>query len=400
MRKSISKRRRAPRDGFRSAALLVAAAFTHMTSAESMDALLKWIEAKQNPPKSSCHQLTHYYRRGSGLGSQLLLMAHQMLEVLQHGGIFEVVHTHTAYANPRVCPGSRWGCYVRPLTHCPVNISTDVTVHAHVSCSTYNASFWSSVGLSLSPPARLGSGVEFFLAGIIQYILRPTPFLQHRIAVARNRTGLRAGAACVAVHARLGDTTIDRSRAQGFVHPALGYALLARQLAVNGDLHQYFVNSDSPSLVAEITKHLNVWGVVFTMPADMFPLYSYAAAGHEVALAAARVQGQLQKQQRDEHAADEGAALLAQVILSSGCPAYVASLASNVNRLAAGLRLGRQDRIADMDGGAWFACTTRQDVSAGGPSREPTQFIPFNATHHREQLLLHPCRWTKAHSCS
>lgn len=156
------------------------------TQVSTMDLFMRWIEARQNPPACPM-RLTHFYRRGSGIGSQILLMANQMLEVLQRGGVFEVSNTSCAYTNPRACGDDSWGCYVQPLTRCPPNAIGDDRPSAHwTKCAFFNESFWANVAASLtSSPSKEASearlGIEFVLAGITKYLLRPTRWRADKI---------------------------------------------------------------------------------------------------------------------------------------------------------------------------------------------------------------------------
>ena len=366
-----------------------------------MDALLAWISARQNPAVCPS-RLLHARPYGAGLGAQFVLIAGQMMHVLQSGGVYEIADTPTVYANPRVCLNKSFGCYVQRLTSCPPR-STDTHSSKHVTCVSFNASFWGAVGRSLSPPARRGSGVEFYLGGIMQYILRPSRLLHRRIAIARNRSRIGEDAACVAVHARVGDTKADRSRLPNPPHLARAYAALARQAAYNGQLDSFFVNSDSPTMVREISTELAPWGPVHTMPIQMFSMYKQAAAGHEVAIAVGQKQRATQlRANQDENEPDEGAALLAQLLISARCPAYVGSVASNLNRLVSGFRIGRWDHpIVDIDGQAWFACgTPGHEVHEGGPAKLPTEFIPWNRSEYVESLRKSPCKWTRTQACA
>lgn len=376
-----------------------------MSSAESMRSLLMWIHARQNPEVCPA-RVAHAYRRGSGLGSQVMLLANQMLEVIQEGGVYEVMNTSVSYVNPFGCHSGTWACYVHPLSDCSKsNAVAHETQKRHVSCAAYNESFWTAVGRSLTPPASPGVGVEFYLAGMIQYLLRPSAYLHSHIVQARNRSQLRDHSDCVALHARAsGETQVDRSRLRNPPHPAAGYAAFARQIAFSGGLTSFFVNSDLPSMVDQISEELRPWGSVYTMPRDMFPLLSSTVKGRETSQDAHRLQAQLFSAQArhvpQANLADEGAAMLAQIILAARCPRYIGSLASNVNRVAAGLRLGHLDRIHDIDGGAWFPCTLSQEVQQGGPARLPADFVVWNASEHRAKLQGAPCKWTPINACA
>jgi hypothetical protein len=378
-----------------------------MTSAETMKSLLSWIHSKQNPAVCPT-RITHAYRRGSGLGSQVMLMANQMLEVIQDGGVYEVEGTTTGYVNPLGCRSCTWSCYVNPLSNCSMSkVVAHETPHGWTSCPAYNESFWTAVGRSLHPPATPGAGIEFYLAGMIQYLLRPSAYLHSHIEHARNRSQLRSGSNCVALHARIGDTKDDRSRVPNPHHPPAAYVAFGLQAAFNGGLTSFFVNSDSPSMVEHITKELRKWGSVHTMPREMFPLLQSASQGREVSQDAGRLQQAQLKQlqarhtplEQGGHVPDEGAAILAQIILAASCPAYVGSIFSNVNRVAASLRFGYLDRIYDIDGGAWFACGASEEVHKGGPARVPANFVLWNASRFRLMLRTKPCIWTPTNAC-
>lgn len=191
-------------------------------------------------------------------------------------------------------------------------------------------------------------------------------------------------------------------------HSPAAFATMALQLAYNGALSSFFVNSDAPAVVTRIANYLQKASPsrVYTMPAFMFPLRDDAKRGDEIGLRAWKLQQRLAHAETPESwravgaAPDEGAAILAQLLIGVECASYIAILSSSLGKVASLLRVGRLDRVVDMDGVGWYSCSPSESAARGGPARQPATFGVWNAGNYSKMMRARPCKWTRENSCS
>lgn len=76
-----------------------------------------WMHAQQHPPDCASARIYQMQDHPYGLGSELHVQAHSLLEALAAGFVL-VPPTRTVYVNPRRCRSGGWTCLFRPLTTC------------------------------------------------------------------------------------------------------------------------------------------------------------------------------------------------------------------------------------------------------------------------------------------
>ncbi len=378
-----------------------------------------WIRERQYP--SDCAATTGFFTRQDyfyklGLGAQMVSLKFNLLHALLHKKVYHFPTTH--YVNPLRCPSRSFDCYFERPSNC--------TRATHAAAEEVKIHWCFDVPrrrLSRLAGLRAVHSKAWYHAQLAAFIYRPNAALRDFArmllgSMEGNRTraavgvggGWRRNSSCVAMHIRRTDkhTEDHRTAQRGFADFAQtfkSWAYWAYPGAAAG--LEVFIGSEDRktfgAMPAMLAPNPCYWIPSRHFVMDMSPGKRFVniRQGNERLL---ELYGLLEDEARDAKRAsakagdgggaapsvvlaarllkDEGMTLISQMLLMSGCEAFIGSYSSNVAILVHDLMLARRGargeamHAIDVNGRVYCGCGASFCMTAERKAvRDPTKSV-------------------------